>query len=105
MVMWNLTQVTHLKKIFTQKFSMSSLQPCRKSWWILMSVNYNQSKLQLMPNLGVEFIFKSLAGVTVLIDRAVSRVRVIKSSNNIQNTPRVPTTCHFIMIIIEFRVS
>lgn len=69
-----------------------------------MSVNYSQSKLELTPNLGVEFILKSLAGVPVLTDRAVSRVRVTKSSNSIQNTPRVPTTSHFIMIIIEFRV-
>lgn len=51
-----------------------------------------ESRLELMPHLGGEFIFKALAGVTVLIDRAVSRVRVIKRCNSIQNTPRLSTT-------------
>lgn len=33
-----------------------------------------------MPNLGPEFIFKALTGVTVLVDRAVSRVRVKRAA-------------------------
>lgn len=33
-----------------------------------------------MPNLGPEFIFKALAGIALLIDRAVCRVRVKRAA-------------------------